>query len=55
VQQAIRKQTGVNARMKIDVEKQPQFIDEWQRVQSQMEAQYISVLDEYKLALAAID
>jgi hypothetical protein len=56
IQQAIQQQTGVsNARMKIDVEKQPQFIDEWQRVQSQMEAQYISVLDEYKLALAAID
>jgi hypothetical protein len=56
IQQAIQQQTGVsNARMKIDVEKQPQFLDEWQRVQSQMEAQYISVLDEYKLALAAID
>jgi hypothetical protein len=56
IQQAIQQQTGVsNARMKVDVEKQPQFLDEWQRVQSQMEAQYISVLDEYKLALAAID
>ncbi|MCK4863778.1 MAG: hypothetical protein KAS25_05745, partial [Dehalococcoidales bacterium] len=56
IQQAIRQQTGVNnARMNIDVEKQPQFLEEWQRVQSQMEAQYISVLDEYKLELAAID
>ncbi|MBN1177419.1 MAG: hypothetical protein JXA51_07045 [Dehalococcoidales bacterium] len=56
IQQAIRQQTGVsNARMNIDVEKQPQFLEEWQRVQSQMEAQYVSVLDEYKQELAAID
>jgi hypothetical protein len=54
VQQAIRKQTGVNARMKIDVEKQPQFQEEWQRVQAQMEAQYTNLLDEYKQELAAI-
>jgi len=56
IQQAIRQQTGVsNARMNIDVEKQPQFLEEWQRVQAQMEAQYLTVLDEYKMELAAID
>lgn len=56
IQQAIRQQTGVsNARMNIDVEKQPQFLEEWQKVQAQMEAQYVTVLDEYKLELAAID
>jgi len=56
IQQAIRQQTGVNnARMNIDVEKQPQFLEEWQKVQSQIEAQYVTVLDEYKLELAAID
>ncbi len=56
IQQAIRQQTGVsNARMNIDVESQPQFLDEWQRLQSQMESQYITVLDEYKKELAAID
>jgi hypothetical protein len=54
LQQAIRKQTGVNARMKIDVEKQPQFQEEWARLQSQMEAQYTNLLDEYKQELAAI-
>ena len=49
IQQAIRQQTGVsNARMNIDVEKQPQFLEEWQRLQAQMEAQYITLLDEYK-------
>lgn len=56
IQQAIRQQTGVsNARMNIDVEKQPQFLEEWQKVQAQMEAQYLTVLDEYKMELAAID
>ncbi len=52
IQQAIRKQTGVNAKVKIDVEKQPQFLEEWQRVQAQMEAQYLTLLDEYKQELA---
>ncbi|MFA5308641.1 MAG: hypothetical protein WC370_04030 [Dehalococcoidales bacterium] len=54
VQQAIRQQTGVNSRMKIDVEKQPQFQEEWQRMQAQMEAQYVSLLDEYKKELSVI-
>jgi hypothetical protein len=55
VQQAIRQQTGVNARVNIDVEKQPQFQEEWQRLQAQMEAQYLKLLDEYKQELAAIN
>ena len=56
IQQAIRQQTGVNsARINIDVEKQPQFLEEWQRLQSQLEGQYVKVLDEYKLELAAIE
>ena len=55
IQQAIRKQTGTNARMKIDVEKQPQFQEEWQRVLAQMEAQYVNLMDDYKKELAAID
>ncbi len=53
-QQAIRQKTGVNARVKIDVEKQPQFQEEWLRVQAQMEGQYTSLLDDYKKELAAI-
>ena len=55
LQQAIRKQTGVDARVKIDVEKQPQFQEEWQRLQAQMEGQYLNLLDEYKKELAAIE
>jgi hypothetical protein len=54
IQQAVRQQTGVNGRINIDVEKQPQFIEEWQRVQAQMEAQYLNLLDEYKQELTAI-
>jgi hypothetical protein len=53
VQQALRQQTGVNARVNIDIEKQPQFLEEWQRVQAQMEAQYLTLLDDYKKELAA--
>jgi hypothetical protein len=55
VQQAIRQKTGVNARVNIDVEKQPQFLEEWQRLQAQMEAQYLTLLDEYKQELAKIN
>jgi hypothetical protein len=54
VQQAIRQKTGVNAQVNIDVEKQPQFLEEWQRVQAQMEAQYLTLLDDYKRELAVI-
>lgn len=55
IQQAIKQQTGINAQMKIDIEKQPQFIEEWQKVQAQLESQYLTLLDEYKQELAAID
>ena len=54
IQQAIRQQTGVDAQMKIDIEKQPQFQEEWQRLQAQMESQYVNLLDEYKKELAVI-
>jgi hypothetical protein len=55
IQEAVRQQTGVNAKMNIDVEKQPQFLEEWQRLQAQMEAQYTKLLDDYKKELAVID
>jgi hypothetical protein len=55
IQEAIRKQTGVDAKVNIDVEKQPQFQEEWQRLQAQMEAQYTNLLDEYKKELATIE
>jgi hypothetical protein len=54
LQQAIRQQIGVNARMKIDVERQPQFQEEWRKVQAQLDSQYLKLLDEYKQELSAI-
>ena len=54
VQQAIQQQIGINAKMKIDVEKQPQFQEEWQKLQAQFDSQYLKLLDEYKQEIAAI-
>jgi hypothetical protein len=54
VQEAIRQQLGTVTGLKIDIEKQPQFQEEWRRVKLQFDAQYISLLNEYKQELAAI-
>ena len=54
VQEAIKQQTGVNAQMKIDVERQPQFQEEWQKLRTQLDSQYIKLLDEYKQELSVI-
>jgi hypothetical protein len=54
VQQAVKQQLGVDTRLNIDVEKQPQFQQEWLRVQAQLDSQYIKLLDEYKQELSNI-
>jgi len=54
VQQAVAQQLGPVTGFKVDVEKQPQFQEEWRRVQAQLDAQYIKLLDEYKQELRAI-
>ncbi len=54
VQQAVAQQIGSVAGFKLDVEKQPQFQEEWRRVQAQLDSQYIKLLDEYKQELRAI-
>ncbi len=54
VQEALRQQLGTTANLKIDVEKQPQFQEEWRRLKLQLDSQYINLLDEYKQELAAI-
>ena len=54
VQQAMQQQLGVAADMKIDVERQPQFQQEWQKVQAQLDLQYVKLIDEYKQELATI-
>lgn len=54
VQQAMPQQMSLPAGVKIDVEKQPQFQEEWRRIQSQLDSQYLRLLDEYKQELLNI-
>jgi hypothetical protein len=54
IQQAVKQQLGTFAGIKIDVESQPQFQEEWRKLQTQLDLQYIKLLDEYKRELSAI-
>ena len=54
MQQAVKQQLGSFAGIKIDVEKQPQFQEEWHKLQTQLDLQYIKLLDEYKQELSAL-
>ena len=54
IQQAVKQQLGAFAGIKIDVESQPQFQEEWRKLQAQLDLQYIKFLDEYKHELSAI-
>ncbi len=54
IQQAVQQQMGSSSGIKIDVESQPQFQEEWLKVQAQMDSQYAKLLDEYKQELSAI-
>lgn len=55
MQQALQQQLGTMVRARLDVERQPQFQAEWQKVRGQLDLQYIKVLDEYKQELLAIN
>ena len=46
IQQAVQQQLGSFAGVKIDVEKQPQFQEEWRKIQAQLDLQYVKLLDE---------
>jgi hypothetical protein len=54
VREALQQQLGTVTGLKIDIEKQPQFQEEWRRVKLQFDAQYTALLNEYKQELAAI-
>ena len=54
IQQAVQQQLGTFNAVRIDVEKQPQFQEEWQKLQTQLSLQYIKLLDEYKQELLSI-
>jgi len=55
LKQALQQQGGAYMGAKIDVERQPQFQEEWRKVKAQLDSQYLSLLGEYKRELAAID
>ena len=54
IQQAVKQQMGSLANVRIDVESQPQFQEEWRRMLAQLDMQYTKLLDEYKRELPAI-
>ena len=55
VEQALRQQMGSSAaNMRIDIEKQPQFQEEWRKVKSQLDSQYITVLSGLKEQLTIL-
>jgi hypothetical protein len=54
VKQAIQQQFGSTSGIKIDIENQPQFQAEWSKMQSQLDSQYLKLLNEYKQELLNI-
>ena len=54
IQQAVQQQLGSPTRVKIDVERQPQFQEEWRKIQVQLDSQYLTLLGEYKQELSSI-
>ncbi len=54
VQQAAQQQLGTVTGARINVERLPQFQQEWHRIQRQLESQYLKLLDEYKQELSGI-
>jgi len=53
-QQAVQQQLGTTMGIKIDVERQPQFQEEWRKLLTQLDSQYLMLLNEYKQQLSAI-
>ncbi|MDD5190739.1 MAG: hypothetical protein PHE50_06835 [Dehalococcoidales bacterium] len=57
LQQALQQQRGANAQMdmsNIDIERHPQFQEEWRRVIAQMESQYLEHLNDYRRELVEL-
>jgi hypothetical protein len=56
LEQALRQQMGGNiSGLRIDVEKQPQFQEEWRKLKTQLDSQYFTLLDEYKQELGSLN
>jgi len=54
MQQAIQQQLGAAGSMKVNVETQPQFQQEWRRTLAQLESQYLKLLDECKQEISNV-
>ena len=54
VQEALQQQLVSFVAADIDVERQPQFQEEWRKIQAQLDSQYLKHLDEYKQELSGI-
>lgn len=54
VQQAMQQQMGTVSGANIDVERQPQFQQEWRKLERQIDAQYEAHLNEYKQEVRTI-
>ncbi len=54
MQQAMQQQLGAAGSMKINVETQPQFQQEWRRTLAQLESQYLKLLDECKQEISNV-
>ena len=54
IQEAMQQQLGSMMRMQVDVERQPQFQEEWRKVQAQLDSQYLQHLNEYRRELIEI-
>lgn len=54
LQQAVQQQYGTMVGIRIDVERQPQFQEEWRKLLSQLDSQYLKLLDEHKHELLNI-
>ena len=54
IQKAVQQQLGTLMGGNIDVEKQPQFQQEWRKIQAQLDSAYMVHLNEYKKELSAI-
>jgi hypothetical protein len=54
LRQSMSKQGAPSANTRIDVERQPQFQEEWHKVQQHIDSQYIRLLNEFRRDLIAL-
>ena len=54
MQKALQQQFGSSVGVEMDVEEQPQFQEEWRRLQIQIDSQYLKLLEENKQELSSI-